>query len=59
MEENKKYYLDVLDIILGTQCNLKCRHCMGGSPPNHLTIDISCIENIIPDIYGINKLAWQ
>lgn len=58
MEENKKYYLDVLDIILGTQCNLKCRHCMGGSPPNHLTIDISCIENIIPDIYGINKLSF-
>lgn len=58
MEENKKYYLDVLEIILGTRCNLKCRHCMGGSPPNHLTMKMSCIDNLIPDIYGINKLSF-
>lgn len=58
MEENKKYYLDVLDIILGTQCNLKCRHCMGGSPPNHLTMNMSCIDNLTTDIYGINKLSF-
>lgn len=58
MEENKKYYLDVLEIILGTRCNLKCRHCMGGSPPNHLTMKMSCIDNLTPDIYGINKLSF-
>ena len=48
----------MLDIILGTQCNLKCRHCMGGSPPNHLTMNMSCIDNLTTDIYGINKLSF-
>lgn len=36
MNIDKKVHLNDLDIILGTKCNLNCKHCAGGQPQKHL-----------------------
>lgn len=56
--KKEKYHLNVLNIILGTKCNMQCRHCCGGDITKHLELDLNCIENLIPDIYGIDTLAF-
>ena len=56
--EKEKYNLHDLSIILGTHCNMNCKHCCGGDIKQHIELDLKCIENIIPEIYGIVTLGF-
>ena len=57
IEKNKKVFLNSLEIILGTRCNLKCSHCLGGDPKN-MEIQPQHIDKIIDNITGIDKLSF-
>lgn len=55
VENNKKVHLNVLTIIVGTKCNLKCRHCMMGDAAS-CEIDIKHIDTLIDNISALNML---
>lgn len=56
--ETEKYNLHDLSIILGTKCNMNCKHCCGGDIKQHTELDLKCIEKIISEIYGIVTLGF-
>lgn len=53
----QKYQLNKLYLILGTQCNLNCKHCMGGDPKENISMNMKCIERLIDDVSCINELT--
>lgn len=53
----QKYQLSKLYLILGTKCNLKCKHCMGGDPKENISMNMKCIERLIDDVSCINELT--
>lgn len=53
-----KVHLNNLGIILGTKCNLKCGHCLGGDPKKHMTIQEKYIDDLIPTLTGIDELSF-
>ena len=55
VENNKKVHLNILAILVGTKCNLKCRHCMMGDA-SPCEIDIKYIDSLIDNVSGINML---
>ena len=58
IEKNKKVFLNCLGIILGTKCNLKCSHCLGGDPKN-IEIQPQYIDRIIDNITGIDEVKFM
>lgn len=52
----QKYQLSKLYLILGTQCNLKCKHCMGGDPKENISMNMKCIQRLIDDVSCIREL---
>lgn len=58
METDKKVHLNSIDIILGTRCNLNCRHCAGGKPKN-MTIQEKYIDDLLDNLTGICTLAFS
>lgn len=57
IEENKKVHLNYLTIIVGTKCNLKCAHCLGGTP-EHMEMKPEYIESLIENITGIDEIRF-
>lgn len=57
IDENKKVHLNQLEIILGTNCNLHCKHCFGGNP-NKMTLDLKYVDDVIDNITGIDELKF-
>ena len=57
IDENKKVHLNQLEIILGTNCNLRCKHCFGGNP-NKMTLDLKYVDDVIDNITGIDELKF-
>lgn len=55
IEEKKKVHLNYLSIIVGTKCNLKCAHCLGGNP-DAMTIQPEYIDAMLNNLTGINEL---
>lgn len=55
VEENKKLHMRYLSIEVGTKCNLKCRHCYLGDPPD-LTIKPEYIDAVIENAYEIDEI---
>lgn len=53
-----KVHLNNLGIILGTKCNLRCRHCMGGDPKEQIMIQDNYIDDLIQNITGIDELTF-
>lgn len=53
-----KIHLNNLGIILGTKCNLRCRHCMGCEPKEQITIQNNYIDDLIQNITGIDELTF-
>lgn len=53
----QKYQLNKLYLILGTQCNLNCKHCMGGDPKENISMNMKCIQRLIDDVSCINELT--
>ena len=58
MEIKTKCHLNNLAIILGTKCNLKCSHCLGGNPKEKMVIQNKYIDDLIPNITGIDELSF-
>ena len=58
MEIKTKCHLNNLAIILGTKCNLKCKHCLGGNPKEKMVIQNKYIDDLIPNITGIDELSF-
>ena len=58
MEIKTKCHLNNLAIILGTKCNLKCSHCMGGNPKEKMVIQNKYIDDLIQNITGIDELSF-
>lgn len=58
IENNKKVYLNRLSIIVGTKCNLKCKHCLGGDPNRSLKITPEIASNLIDNLSAINELTF-
>lgn len=54
----RKVHLNDLGIILGTRCNLKCGHCLGGNPKEQMTIQEKYIDDLIPNLTGIDELSF-
>lgn len=55
VENDKKVHLNILTILVGTKCNLKCQHCIQGDvAPSE--IDIKYIDSLIDNVSGINML---
>lgn len=52
-----KVHLSRLSLILGTQCNLKCSHCLGGNPKS-MIMQPKYIDAIIDNITGIDELQF-
>lgn len=55
VENNKRLSIRKVEIIFGTKCNLKCRHCMMGDP-EPMTIKPEHIDALIDNVKFINKL---
>lgn len=53
-----KVHLNKLAIILGTKCNLKCKHCLGGNPKENMVIQDKYIDELIPNLTGIDELSF-
>lgn len=58
MTIDEKVHLNNLAIILGTKCNLRCGHCLGGSPKEQMTINEKYIDELITNINGIDELSF-
>ena len=54
---SNKVHLNQLAIILGTNCNLKCPHCLGGNP-NKMQIEEEYIDALTDCISGIDELSF-
>lgn len=55
VETKKKVHLNYLSIIVGTKCNLKCAHCLGGNP-EAMTIKPEFVDAMLDNLTGINEL---
>ena len=53
-----KVHLNNLAIILGTACNLQCKHCLGGNPKKEIKIQERIIDDLIPNVSGIDELSF-
>jgi hypothetical protein len=53
-----KVHLNNLAVIVGTACNLKCKHCLGGNPNKHMVIQEKYINDLTPNITGIDELSF-
>lgn len=53
----QKVHLNSLGLIIGTKCNLRCPHCLGGDPSIQ-ELPIEYIDRIIDNIYGIDQLKF-
>ncbi|MDO4379232.1 MAG: radical SAM protein [Erysipelotrichia bacterium] len=55
VENDKRLSIRKVEIIFGTKCNLKCRHCMMGDP-EPMAIKPEHIDALIDNVKFINKL---
>ena len=58
IENNKKVHLNRLSIIVGTKCNLNCKHCLGGDPNRSLKISSEIASDLIDNLSAINELTF-
>lgn len=58
MTEITKVHLNNLQLIIGTNCNLRCPHCMGGDPQRNEQMPIEVIDKLIENIYGMDELSF-
>lgn len=52
----EKVHINWLNIIIGTKCNLTCKHCIGGSPKREEVLSIETVDKLIENITGIDTL---
>ncbi len=56
-DKDKKIHINTISIILGTKCNLKCKHCAGGNPAP-CVINENIIDSLFKNVKGISQIGF-